>query len=189
MDPNSYTNSDVNPARLGVPFDAEGEYEPHDTIYTLTVLVPEKLPSKLRKWLHNQKSSHIDQPNCSFNSEYDHLLSKNNNNLKSECQSTSSQPPPKPKDILDLTDIIDMRMKIVKLKAYQFPYDFRCRHVEQEGRECHKGCYILEKGEWTSGCKANDCEGHRWGGKMKRDERGRWCFGKKGERMVCIDVY
>jgi hypothetical protein len=38
------------PAKLGIPFDPLGEYEPHDTIYTLTVYIPEKVPGAFSQW-------------------------------------------------------------------------------------------------------------------------------------------
>jgi hypothetical protein len=79
-----------------------------------------------------------------------------------------------------------MPTKIVKLKAWQFPVAMRCAHV-QHGRKCEEGCYVLEKGgdvrRWS--CRREDCEGHVYGRDVLMDERGKACFGKKGERLVC----
>lgn len=47
---------------------------------------------------------------------------------------------------------------------------------------------MLEKGgeiaRWK--CTRGDCEGHVYEGRVKEDEEGKVCFGKKGERMVCV---
>jgi hypothetical protein len=83
-------------------------------------------------------------------------------------------------------DLTKMPTKAVPLEAWQFPVEMRCAHVELN-KECKEGCYVLEKGgdvsKWR--CKRDDCEGHVYGRNVEKDEEGRSCFGKKGERMVC----
>lgn len=70
----------------------------------------------------------------------------------------------------------------------------RCEHTQgkngagKDVKGCDKGCYLLEKGgevaTWK--CTRSDCEGHVYSGHVKSDDDGRSCFGKKGERMVCL---
>ena len=83
-----------------------------------------------------------------------------------------------------------MKTEVVQLKAYQFPFDLRCEHVnEGKARTCKQGCYVLEKGGEVSRqrCKRPDCEGHVYCEPVKETEGEKWqCFGKKGKRMVAL---
>ena len=77
----------------------------------------------------------------------------------------------------------------MKVKAQYVPAELRCTHLSQgTGRRCLNGCYVLEKGgelsRWQ--CNRSDCEGHVYVGKVKKDCDGIACFGKQGERMVCL---
>jgi hypothetical protein len=63
----------------------------------------------------------------------------------------------------------------------------RCAHMQPD-RKCEEGCYVLEKGgdvrRWS--CQRDNCEGHVYRKCVLMDEKGRSCFGEKGERMVCM---
>jgi hypothetical protein len=57
-------------------------------------------------------------------------------------------------------------------------------------KACAQGCYFSEKGgrisrHWCN--KEKGCEGHVYCGRIKTDDEGNSCFGKKGKRMVCIE--
>jgi hypothetical protein len=172
--------------KLYTPIDPLGEYENDNTIYTLTVYVPEQIPSRYAQWIE-KRSNPVDY--SSYNPATDHKLGGNPDFL----------PPEPPSCIIDRSDLKDMTSKVIKIKAYKFPLELRCSHVrgklgEVRTRECKEGCYIFEvegkRGKlgpgWT--CERKDCEGHRWRGWRKKDEYGRWCFGKKGSRIICIEA-
>jgi hypothetical protein len=86
-----------------------------------------------------------------------------------------------------------MPTKTVTIKSAWFPADMRCAHVQGLGnggkKVCEEWCYFLEKGgengSWF--CRKGDCEGHVYCGRVKEDEEGVSCFGKKGERIVCLE--
>lgn len=158
---------------MGPYFDMLGETEPHTTKYTLTVLCPPRPPPR---WLPvfftrpgpskpNVGSTYTIRP-----SDYDPA------NPNYDCFE------------LRHLDNGTMTPKIVKTISAWFPADMRCEHV-YEGKECVKGCYVLEKGgdirRWS--CQREDCEGHVYCGRVLRDAKGRVCFGEKGKRMVCIE--
>ena len=87
-----------------------------------------------------------------------------------------------------------MARKTVVLKSAWFPWQMRCEHVRgsdgagENVKGCKEGCYVMEKGgemsKWK--CAREDCEGHVYCGNVLTDEKGTSCFGKKGERMVCL---
>ncbi|KAF9729833.1 hypothetical protein PMIN01_11766 [Paraphaeosphaeria minitans] len=168
-------------------WDPAGDYEPHDTIYTLTVFVPQRpvpkyVPSFLTREPPDAKTSHTIRPNSSM-PDY-------------TCVRQG--------------DLHGMRREVIKVKAYQFPVEFRCKHVENQ-KSCYEGCYFLEKGGKAVRqfrCDKRDCEGHVYSDSVKEVERRRCtsgdcvghvycdhveevgiikCFGKKGTRMVCIE--
>ncbi|KAF2641995.1 hypothetical protein P280DRAFT_517001 [Massarina eburnea CBS 473.64] len=170
MTSSSYTNADAHVSKLGQPFDPLGEYEDHDTIYTLSVSIPPRPPPRyLPSFLTRQPVSAVPH----------HII-----------RPTPLQSDPQTYDNFHPRDLSDMKTKTVKVKAHRFPLDMRCEHV-YGGKEtvCRGGCYVLERGEiarWF--CKREDCGGHVFVGEVKKDDEGRACFGKKGERMVCMEV-
>lgn len=145
------------------PLDPLGEYEDQTTLYTLRILIPARPPGRFSRFLHRP-------PPADFSTymSVDPL----------------SIPPP---GGLNNTSLSAMKSKTIKLKAWNFPLDFRCSHVE-DNRSCDRGCYVLERGgeEPDFKCSREDCEGHRWVGGKKKDGKNRICFGKKGDRLVCI---
>jgi hypothetical protein len=100
-------------------------------------------------------------------------------------------------DCFEHKDLADMLTKTVTIKSSSFPADMRCAHLQGLGnggkKVCDEGCYFVERGGGKHGeearwhCKREDCEGHVYCGKVKEDEDGVCCFGKKGERMVCLE--
>jgi hypothetical protein len=69
----------------------------------------------------------------------------------------------------------------------------RCEHVHA-GKEktCKNGCYAFEKGGGAEGwfCRREDkkgCEGHIFAGRVKINDKGVACFGKKGKRIVLLE--
>ncbi|KAF2120286.1 hypothetical protein BDV96DRAFT_642125 [Lophiotrema nucula] len=152
MDPHSYTNPHPpsRPRKLGLYHDILGEYEDHDTVYTLLVRYAQKPP-------------HLNR-----------LFALPGSPMSQERSAT-------------LYDIPAMKVKKMKFKAYQFPYELRCKHVQDDEKECKSGiCYVLDYGTGMA-CRAKECEGHGYAGLVKRSEEGVECFGKKGERIVCIE--
>jgi hypothetical protein len=88
----------------------------------------------------------------------------------------------------EFKDLVDMKTKEVKISERDLM--FKCHHIQELGvRECKVGCYVLEKGgnnsDWD--CQRADCQGHVYSGPSAWANNGFACFGKKGERMVCID--
>jgi hypothetical protein len=149
-------------------FDPLGETEPNDTRYTLTVRVPPRPPPR---WL---PSIFTNKPSTNTSSVTAHKLPASNENPNL--------------DFFELKDIDDLKTTVVVIKSAWFPAETRCAHVQQE-HWCKEGCYFLEKGghvtRWW--CKRKDCEGHVYCGRIMTDGEGRSCFGKKGERMVCLE--
>lgn len=175
MDPYSYTTADATfgPGKVGIPFDPLGEYEDHNTIYTLTVLIPEKIPGRFSQFINRRPVDY-----SYYESERDYRTG-----------GSKFAPPSKPSShALGADDLAFMKAKVVKIKATHFPPDFRCAHVQTKERKCERGCYLLERGgedpNWK--CDRVDCEGHRYSGRRKEDGEGQWCFGKKGERLICV---
>jgi hypothetical protein len=161
------------------PFlDPLNEYEDYNTIYTLMVFAPDKIPGAIRKWLYD-KTHPIDY--TTYDPAIDYKIGGN-----SEYEPGLRR---KPSAALTTEDLPDMKTKVVTLKAYEFPLDFRCLHVQTgSDRKCDNGCYLLERGGGEQpSCKAKKCEGHRWSGSRKMDDKGAWCFGRKGERLVLLD--
>ncbi|KAH7401199.1 hypothetical protein BKA66DRAFT_405516 [Pyrenochaeta sp. MPI-SDFR-AT-0127] len=152
-------------------FDPVGETEPHTTLYTLAVYTPPRPPSR---WLPNIFTRiPVTYPNTGPT----FIL-------------PPSDDPNKPKyDGLILQDLRDMSSKFSTIQSAWFPVDMRCEHVRCERKFCEEGCYLLEKGgnEATRHrCSRSDCEGHAYSGRVKMDDEGKECFGKKGQRMVCL---
>lgn len=168
MDPNSYTNADPspNPPKLGQYWDPLGEYENHDTIYTLLVYTPPRPPP-----LYVPKFLLRDATPASRI----HVIREPDNPPNYDC--------------FERRHLDGMSAKIVKIKSHYFPAEMRCKHIYGiNEKKCEQGCYFLEKGgdlrRWT--CKSALCEGHVYSDKVKGEE-GVACFGKKGKRMVCVE--
>lgn len=152
---------------LGPYYDPLGEFEPSTTRYKLTVFTP---PRPYPKW---SISGYIRKNWCS--------------DLKENWEE---------KDLtLSAKDLQYMETKPVTIKSAWFPWQMRCKHVQADDgagkgvNMCNMGCYVLEKGvgaqEWR--CAREDCEGHLYSeDEVVKDENGRSCFGKKGERMVLM---
>ncbi|KAF1954717.1 hypothetical protein CC80DRAFT_549898 [Byssothecium circinans] len=172
MDPNSYTPIAASAFTAPPYLDPLNEYENHDTIYTLLIHIPPRpppryIPSFLTRTPVVASHHHVIKPNP----------------LQSDPQTY---------DMFELRDLPDMKTKTVKIKAYQFTLGMRCEHVYGgNNKVCQEGCYVLEKGgevaRWC--CKRDDCEGHVFVGKVKKNEEGVACFGKKGERMLADFYY
>jgi hypothetical protein len=170
MDPNSYTNADVSlgPPRLGPYWDPLGEYEWHDTVYTLLVYTPPRPPPRfLPKFLTREAA----------------VTSRVN---------VTGLPQDQPNyDCFEFRDLDEMKAKTVKIKSHYFPPEMRCKHIYGTNeKKCEHGCYVLEKGgdmkKWI--CKHATCEGHVYVGRLKEKDDGVACFGKKGERLVCVET-
>jgi hypothetical protein len=153
---------------LGPYFDPLGETEPENTIYTLTVCCPPRPPPK---WLPSFVTrTPVTHPNTG--AAYTIKPDDTNPNL----------------DCFEEKHLEDVRTKVIKLKRSLFPLSMRCVHVRDK-TTCDERCYFLEKGGvvsrwWCS--EEKGCEGHVYCGRVKKDGEGNSCFGKKGERMVCI---
>jgi hypothetical protein len=149
-------------------FDPAGETEPENTLYTLTVRCPPRPPPK---WL---PSFMTRQPVTLPPPGHSSTIKPDNTNPDFDC--------------FEQKHLDEMPTKTVKIKRASFPVEMRCEHLRHE-TTCEKGCYVLEKGGsiWRTKCKRNDCEGHVYCGRVKEDEEGKSCFGKKGERMVCVE--
>jgi hypothetical protein len=150
-------------------FDPLGETENEHTIYTLTVRCPARPPSK---WL---PSFMTRQPVTQPSSGYVHTIKPDDTNPNYDCY--------------EQKHLDDMPTKISKIKRAAFPLEMRCKHLRYNTM-CSMGCYVLEKGGsiWRKKCKRSDCEGHVYCGRVKEDTDGKSCFGKKGERMVCVEI-
>lgn len=154
---------------LGAYFDPLGETEPENTIYTLTIRCPARPPPK---WLPNFITrTPVTHPNSA--STYTIKPDDTNPNL----------------DCFERKHLKDMPTKTIKIKRALFPLEMRCDHLRYVST-CTEGCYVLEKGGsvWRKKCQRDDCEGHVYIGRVKEDAEGKSCFGKKGERVVCVEV-
>jgi hypothetical protein len=150
-------------------FDPLGETEPENTVYTLTVRCPQRPPPK---WL---PSFMTRVPVIHPNTGAAYTIKPDDTNVNLDC--------------FERKHLADMSTKIIKIKRSLFPLDMRCPHV-RNSTTCDRGCYVLEKGgdisrQWCN--KKRGCEGHVYCGRVKKDEQGNSCFGKKGVRMVCIE--
>jgi hypothetical protein len=155
---------------LGPYFDPLGETESGTTVYTLTVFIPPRPPPK---WL---PSIFTRQPSWHPNSGSTYKLPASTPNPNYNC--------------FELKDLVNMPIKTKKVRSNWFSADMRCAHVGNGGKKvCDEGCYFLEKGGKKSRwhCKRADCEGHVYGGRVKEDKEGVSCFGKRGERIVCLE--
>jgi hypothetical protein len=154
---------------MAVPyFDPLGETEPNNTRYVLTFVVPPRPPPR---WL---PSIFKNKPSTRSSDAVRHKLPASDDNPNLDC--------------FGLKDIRDLPKKTITIKSAWFPAEMRCAHV-QKGLLCGERCYFLEKGgdvaRWK--CETEDCEGHVYCGRVMKDDKGRSCFGKKGERMVCLE--
>jgi hypothetical protein len=155
---------------FGLFFDRFGEYEPQDTLYKLTVHEPLRPPPRYLPAIFTRTA--VTHP---FVGSW-HTIKSDNYGSRT----------PNYDDFCE-RDLANMSTRTVKVKAWRFPLDMRCAHV-QHNKECEKGCYVLEKGDDVSRwrCDRVDCEGHVYGDNVLTDGEGRSCFGKKGKRMVCV---
>ncbi|KAF2266477.1 hypothetical protein CC78DRAFT_578178 [Lojkania enalia] len=156
-------------SRIGQYWDLYDEYEDHTATYTITVLCPPR-PSCLSRLFALPTS-----PLTAFH---------NASSSPTSSSATTSHPAS-----ASTTDLAGYRPKILKLKAGQFFYELRCSHL-RDSRTCASGrCYVMERGgegvRWW--CKEGECEGHKHMEFVKRGEDGGACFGRKGERVVCIE--
>jgi hypothetical protein len=165
MNSNGYTSADAPVPKTGQHWDPAGEYEFHDTVYTLTVYVPPRPPPKYLPAFLTREPLHVS---------HHHIIRPDD--------STPNY------DDFERRDLEDMGTKIVKVKSHRFPAELRCKHV-RDSKVCNRGCYVLEKGgkvrRWR--CKREDCEGHVYNGNVKKTEAGWACFGKSKERLVCYE--
>jgi hypothetical protein len=153
----------------GPYWDPLGEYESQDTVYTLKVYKPLRPPPRFVPSIFTRKPLHVS---------HTHVIR-----------------PPSPKtpnyDCFEESHLDDMKTTTVRIKSILFKLDMRCDHVLGTGdnsKMCEHGCYFLEKGGKVSRwyCERGDCEGHVYSGVVKKDDNGVSCFGKKGQRMVCV---
>jgi len=149
------------------PFDPLGETEPHNTVYTLAVRYPKRPTPKYLP-------AFLTRTPFTYPAGRSYTIRPDNTNPNLDC--------------FEEKHLDDMSTKKIKIKSAWFPADMRCAHV-QKARVCEEGCYVLEKGgdiaRWK--CKREDCEGHVYESRVKSDDAGKVCFGKKGERMVCVE--
>jgi hypothetical protein len=148
------------------------ETEPSSTLYTLSAYKPPQSPSRWTRWLPPIFTRiPVTYPNT---------------------RSTYRIPGDLPnyeKHAFEFSDIknLNMPLKTVKLRSSSFPLDMRCTHVAKKNY-CMNGCYFLEKGGTNvRTCKRADCMGHVYMGSVLRDKHKQSCFGKRGERLVCIE--
>jgi hypothetical protein len=153
----------------GAHFDPLGVTEPENTVYTLTVRCPAR---PWPKWL---PSFFVRTPVTYSDTGSVYTIKPDDTNPNLDC--------------FESKHLSDMSTKTTKIKRSLFPLDLRCSHLRFE-TTCTKGCYVLEKGGsiQRKKCKREDCEGHVYVSPVKEDEEGKSCFGKKGERMVCVEV-
>jgi hypothetical protein len=147
-----------------------GEYEPHTTVYTLTVYTPPRPPPR---WL----PAFVTRENVSYKNyvpERDFMI--------------RPDPSHYPQGVFGPGRLRTMKTKQVKIRSQWFPAEVRCQHVQGKSKECDEGCYFLEKPirEYDTKCERGDCQGHVYGGETKKFGEGVSCFGKKGERLVAI---
>lgn len=155
---------------MGPYYDMLGEYEPHTTKYTLTVLCPPRPPPRWLPAIFTRSGP-----------------SKPNVGTAYTIRPSNYNPAAPNYDNFELRHLDDMAPKTVKIISAWFPADMRCEHV-QNNHKCEEGCYVLEKGGSVSRwrCQREDCEGHVYCGLVMEDRKGVACFGKTGERMVCV---
>ncbi|KAK7177269.1 hypothetical protein PSPO01_16684 [Paraphaeosphaeria sporulosa] len=113
-------------------WDPAGEYEFHDTIYTLAVFVPLRPPLKyLSAFLTREP----------LDTKPFHVIRSNSPTPDYTCFHQADQQ--------------DLRKKDIKIKAHRFPVEFRCKHLVGQ-RRCVEGCYSGERregGESVQVCK------------------------------------
>jgi hypothetical protein len=145
-------------------FDPLAGTEPDNTMYTLTVRCPKRPPPKFLPAFITRT------PVVSRRS---YTISRDETNPNLDC--------------FEEKHLDAMPIKVVKIENVWFPAHMRCAHV-QNARACWEGCYVLEKGGniSRSWCKREGCEGHVYQSGVKKDIDGKVCFGKKGQRMVCV---
>lgn len=154
-------------------FDPLGETEPNTTVYTLTVLCPPRPPPRWVPKIFTRIPIPYKRSNgATFSirpSDYNHR------NPNYDC--------------FELRHLKDMKQMTVKVTSSLFLPEMRCAHVQNGSKTCDKGCYVLEKGgkiaRWM--CKRVGCEGHVYCGRVKENEHKIACFGRKGQRMVCLE--
>lgn len=85
-------------------------------------------------------------------------------------------------------DLDPTEMTTVKILSRDFPAEMRCSHI-RKALTCDEGCYVLEKGggRLDRTCSRKGCQGHAYCGNVAMNNDSVACFGKKGQRMVCID--
>lgn len=148
-------------------FDPLGETAPSDTVYTLAVHVPPRtnsLSELLPKFLTRtpvKAEAHV------------FLIRPDNTNPNLDC--------------FERKHLDDIKLKNFKIKMMLFPIDMRCQHLRYS-TTCAEGCYFMEDGgkHSRSKCSRFNCQGHVYQGTVLQDDEGRKCFGKKGQRMVCM---
>jgi len=156
-------------------FDPYNVTEPHTTLYTLGVYQPPRAP---RRWLPQI----FTRKPVKYQKNGDTYLI------------LPSDPPGKLEYDCCLPEHLDsLPKKDITLQSAYLPVDFRCKHFNtpQKTPGCTRGCYFLERGgdrviRWR--CKRIDCEGHVYCGNVLKDGEGKACFGKRGKRIVCLDV-
>ena len=152
----------------GPHHDPLGETESEDTVYALDVRCPPRPPPTwLPSFLTRTPVTHANT-----GSVYTIKPDQTNPNL----------------DCFERKHLEDMPTKTVKIKRALFPLELRCEHVGYK-TSCSRGCYVLENGggNWRKKCAREDCAGHVYVGRVKEDEQGISCFGKKGRRLVCLE--
>lgn len=126
----------TTPAHGAVPhWDPANEFEPEDTVYTLTVYVPPRRP----KWYRP------------FRPEIHKDFSIRPETIQ-------------PGESIGWHKLKFLKTKTVKIKSYLFPAEVRCEHLaEPEKTECKEKCYVLEEGDKdrkSGQCEKDDCLGH-----------------------------
>jgi len=150
-----------------------GEFEPHNTIYILTVYIPLRPPpSCIPGFIFRENVSYKD-----YDSKRDFRI--------------PHDPPNHDRNAFGPRALDTMETKQIKIKSYRFPLEMRCPHLQGKSMECKEGCYFLEKPikKLNSQCKRVDCEGHVYGGWRMEGKNGVECFGKKGKRLVTVMSY
>jgi hypothetical protein len=153
---------------IGPHYDPLGETEPEDTVYTLDVRCPPRPPPTwLPSFLTRTLVTHANTGTA-------YTIKPDETNANLDC--------------FEKKHLGIMPTNTVQIKRAMFPLEFRCRHVRYRN-SCSRGCYVLEKGGciWRKKCPREDCEGHVYVGRVKEDELGNSCFGKKGHRLVCLE--
>ncbi|KAF1995599.1 hypothetical protein P154DRAFT_340131 [Amniculicola lignicola CBS 123094] len=182
MSSNYYATGDRIVDKVHEPFDPSGQFQLHTDQYTIVVLTTEKPPSRLSKFLHLPSSRNKD---------------------KAKDGDPASASPSGAMKLSGPSDLEGLKQKTVKLQAGQFPFDSRCVHLTTmrteankywgSDMECLRGtCYLAERGasgegSWT--CSREGCESHTYPREyIQESEDGKACFGRKGERIVCLKI-